>query len=186
METTNRRFGYARVSTNHQSIDPQVDALKAAGVHQVFSDIITGTSEKRPGLDALLSHVRPGDEVVVWRLDRLGRSLSHVVSVAGDLHARGVGLVGLNDGIDYSTPTGRMLAGILASLAEYEKVLINERAAVAREAAKARGKQTGRPAALTEDQVRQVRALKAGGETPGAIATTFGVGRATIYRALAE
>jgi DNA invertase Pin-like site-specific DNA recombinase len=177
-------LGYVRVSTGHQTTDQQIDALNAAGVEKIFSDTMSGARTARPGLDALLDYARAGDTVIVWRLDRLGRSLSHVVQTAELLHKRGVNIRGLNDGVDYDTPTGRMLAGILASLAEYERVLINERAAVAREAARARGRHVGRPKALTDDQARQLRALHAGGESVADLCRSFRVSRATAYRIL--
>jgi DNA invertase Pin-like site-specific DNA recombinase len=118
----------------------------------------------------------------VWRLDRLGRSLSHIVRTVADLQARGIYLRALQDGADSSTSTGRMMIGVLASLAEYERELINERSAAAREAARERGRHVGRPAALTADQVRQLRALRQDGESVQALMKTFGVSRATIYR----
>lgn len=140
----------------------------------------TGARTDRPGLAALLDYVRPGDTVVVWRLDRLGRSLSHIARTAEELHKRGVLIRGLNDGVDYSTPTGRMIAGILAALAEYERSLINERASAARDAARARGKQVGRPRVITPEQMR------AAGESMTTICRTLGVKRATLYKAFSE
>lgn len=130
--------------------------------------------------------MRTGDVVVVWRLDRLGRSLSHVVRTAEELHKRGVLLRGLNDGVDYSTPTGRMLAGILASLAEYERSLINERAQAAREAARARGKQVGRPKMISPEQLRAAKQMRAAGESMSTVCQTLRVKRSTLYVALSE
>lgn len=179
-------IGYVRVSTSKQTTDQQRDALETFGVERIFEDIISGKTEKRPGLDALLDYIRPGDTVVVWRLDRLGRSLSHVVQTAEELHKRDIMIRGLNDGVDYSTPTGRMLAGILASLAEYERTLINERAEVAREAARDRGKQVGRPRSITPDQLRAAQAMKNGGESMASICTALGVKRSTLYKAFTE
>ena len=122
----------------------------------------------------------------VWRLDRLGRSLSHVVRTAEQLHERGVLIRGLNDGVDYSTPTGRMIAGILASLAEYERSLIAERAQAARDAARARGKQTGRPRVINPEQLRASRQMKAAGESVSTICAALNVRRSTLYKAWAE
>jgi DNA invertase Pin-like site-specific DNA recombinase len=127
-----------------------------------------------------------GDTVVVWRLDRLGRSLSHVVQTAEQLHKQGINVIGLNDGVDYSTPTGQMMAGILATLAQYERTLINERANAAREAARSRGKQVGRPRSISADQLRAVKAMKNAGESMATICTSLGLKRATVYKALAE
>lgn len=176
--------GYCRVSTTHQSLEAQTDALTAAGCERIFSDKLSGAREDRPGLGQLLDYVRPGDTVVVVALDRLGRSLSGVIRTIETLTQAGVLLRSLREGIDYSTPTGRMLAGIFASLAEYERDLMHERAAAAREAARLRGRHTGRPPKLTSDQARQVRALRTSGESIAELVRSFGVSRATIYRAL--
>jgi DNA invertase Pin-like site-specific DNA recombinase len=177
-------LGYARVSTDHQSLDQQRDALTAAGCERIFTDQLSGVHDDRPGLVALLDHVRGGDVVVVVARDRLGRSLSGVIRTLETLAAAGVLLRSLREGIDYSTPTGRMLAGIFAALAGYELELMHERAAAARAAAQARGQHTGRPAKLAAAQARQVRALRAGGESISDLVAAFGVSRATIYRAL--
>jgi DNA invertase Pin-like site-specific DNA recombinase len=181
-------LGYARVSTSRQKLDAQIDELVKAGVdpRHIYTDKRSGAREDRPGLDALLRYAREGDTVIVWRLDRLGRSLSHVVRTAGELHARGIAIRGLNDGVDYSTPTGRMVAGILAALAEYERSLINERAEAAREATRARGGQVGRPRVITTDQLRAVKAMRVAGEPMSAICKTLGVKRSTLYEALRE
>lgn len=179
---------YVRVSTRAQHLDRQHDTLTESGISfdRTFEDKSTGRKFDRAGLTAMLDYVRTGDVVVVASLDRLGRSLSEVIRVADDLHGRGVILKSLRESIDYSTSVGRMLAGIFAALAEYEVELTSERAAEARAAAAARGKQTGRPKALTADQVRQVRSLHAGGESVADLTRSFKVSRATVYRALAE
>jgi DNA invertase Pin-like site-specific DNA recombinase len=179
-------IGYARVSTNHQSLDQQRDTLTAAGAQRIFTDHACGIRDDRPGLAALLDYARAGDTVIVVALDRLGRSLSGVIRTVETLTETGVLLRSLREGIDYSTATGRMLAGIFAALAAYERDLIHERAAAARAAVRARGRHTGRPPRLTPDQVRQVRALRAGGEAISSLVASYGVSRATIYRALAH
>lgn len=179
-------LGYARVSTSHQTLDQQHDALNAAGVERVFTDKMSGARDDRPGLAALLDYAREGDTIVVVALDRLGRSLSGVIKTIETLTERGIMLRSLREGIDYSTATGRMVAGIFASLAEYERELINERAAAAREAARSRGKQTGRPRALSADQVALARRMKAAGESVATICTTLKISRATAYRVLAD
>jgi DNA invertase Pin-like site-specific DNA recombinase len=179
-------LGYARVSTDHQSLDQQHDALTAAGVDRIFTDTMSGTREDRPGLAALLDYAREGDTVVVVALDRLGRSLAGIVRTIETLTERGIMLRSLREGIDYSTPVGRMVAGIFASLAEYERELIHERAAVARQAARARGKQTGRPRALSADQVRLARRMREAGESVSTIRATLGVARSTVYRAFTD
>jgi len=177
-------IGYARVSTDHQSLEAQHDALTAAGCERIFTDKLSGAREDRPGLPALLDYVRAGDTVTVVALDRLGRSLSAVIRTIERLTEDQVLLRSLREGIDYSTSTGRMLAGIFAALAEYERELIHERAAAARAAARLRGRHTGRPPRLTPVQTRQVQSLRTGGETINELVHTFGVSRATIYRAL--
>ncbi len=178
-------LGYARVSTKKQTTDQQVDALVAAGVvpSRVYSDVLSGARRDRPGLAALLDYARPGDTIVVVALDRLGRSLGHMVQTIEDLQAREINLRSLREGIDFATPAGKLQAHIFSAMAEYERALIKERAAAAREAAQARGRQVGRPAALTPDQVRTARTLREAGTDITTIAATLGVSRATIYRA---
>ncbi|MBZ2197383.1 recombinase family protein [Occultella gossypii] len=175
---------YARVSTDHQQLAAQEYLLRAQGCERIFTDTMSGVREDRPGLAQLLDYVRPGDTVVVVALDRLGQSLTGVIRTIETLTEAGVLLRSVREGIDHSTPTGRMLPGIFAALAEYERELMHERAAAARAAARARGRHTGRPPRLTGDQVRQVRALRDGGESITDLTRTFGVSRATIYRAL--
>jgi DNA invertase Pin-like site-specific DNA recombinase len=184
---SNHLLGYARVSTQKQSLDQQVDALVAAGVDasRIYSDKVSGVRDDRPGLAALLAYARTGDTIVVVALDRLGRSLSHVIRTIDSLNQRGVALRSVREGVDFSTPMGRMVAGIFASLAEYERELIKERAAVAREAARARGRRVGRKPVLTPEQVDTARRMRAGDFDITSIATTLGTSRATIYRAVA-
>lgn len=177
-------IGYARVSTSKQTIDQQTDALNDAGVERIFSDVLSGARKDRPGLAALLDYVRPGDTVVVVALDRLGRSLSGVLKTIEILRERGILLRSIREGIDTSTSSGRMVAGIFATLAEYERELIHERSAVAREAAKSRGKQTGRPRAMSPQQVALARRMRESGESIATIVETLKVARATVYRAL--
>lgn len=181
---TQKVFGYARVSTARQVNDRQVDALVEHGVApaDIYTDKISGAKFVRRGLSELLSVAREGDTIVVASLDRLGRSLSQVIATANELNQRGIVLRSLRESIDYSTSVGRMLAGIFASLAEYERDLINERAAEARASAKARGKQVGRPPRLTVDQARQLRALHDSGESVADLCASFKVSRATVYR----
>jgi DNA invertase Pin-like site-specific DNA recombinase len=179
-------LGYARVSTTHQTLDQQHDALNAAGVERIFEDKMSGTRTDRPGLAALLDYARAGDTVTVVALDRLGRSLSSVIATIEQLHERGILLRSLREGVDYSTAVGKMVAGIFACLAEYERTLINERAAAAREAARTRGRPVGRKRVLEPSKVEQARILRANGQTMAEICATLGVARATLYRALSE
>lgn len=168
----------------HQSLDAQRDALTAAGCERIFTDKLSGVRDDRPRLAGMLDYVRAGDTIVVVALDRLGRSLSAVIRTVERLTQTGVLLRSLREGIDYSTPTGRMLAGIFAALAQYERELMHERAAAAREAARRRGRHTGRPPRLSPAQAGQVCVLRAGGESIADLVRTFTVSRATIYRAL--
>jgi DNA invertase Pin-like site-specific DNA recombinase len=187
---TGTLLGYARVSTGHQSLDAQADALTAAGVDpaRVYTDKLTGTStrEQRPGLAALLDYARPGDTIVVVGIDRLGRNAAEVMVTIRDLGARGIVLRSLREGIDTSNATGRMIAGVLASLAELELELGRERRTAARASRKQRGMPIGRPKALSEAQIRQASQMRAAGEPVPEIAKTVGVSRATLYRHLAE
>lgn len=187
---TGTLLGYMRVSTGHQNLDAQADALTTAGVDpsRLYSDKLTGTStrEQRPGLAALLDYARPGDTIVVAGIDRLGRDSIEVMSTIRDLGQRDIVLRSLREGIDTSTAAGRMVAGVLASLAELELELGKERRTAAREARKARGQHIGRPKALTTDQAELARRMRAAGEPAPVIAKTLGVSRATIYRALTD
>jgi len=176
-------LGYARVSTGHQVLDQQLDALAAAGVDgRVFTDTMSGTRDDRPGLAELMAYARAGDTVTVVALDRLGRSLSGIVQTVKTLGERDIVLRSLREGVDTSTSTGRMVLGIFASLADYERTLIAERAAAAREAARIRGRQVGRPPALTGEQVAMTVRMRSAGESVGDIGRTFSVGRSTLYR----
>jgi DNA invertase Pin-like site-specific DNA recombinase len=187
---TRTQLGYARVSTGHQFLDQQVDALKAAGVDttRVYGDKLSGTPtrEQRPGLAALLDYAREGDAIVVVGIDRLGRNAAEVMTTIRELGERGIVLRSLREGIDTSNATGRMVAGALASLAELELELGRERRSAARDARRARGQSIGRPKALDESKMALAQRMHASGESASTIATTLGVSRATIYRVLAE
>ncbi|MCL8251351.1 recombinase family protein [Aeromicrobium fastidiosum] len=178
-------FGYARVSTGQQSLDQQLDALNEVGVSRVFSDKMSGAKADRPGLVACMDHLRAGDVLVVVALDRLGRSTLQVLSTLQELHERGVVVRSLRESLDFSTPLGQAVATTMSALAEMELALIRERAAAAREAARTRGKQTGRPRALNDDQMKLARRMHENGEHITVIAQTLKVSRATIYRATA-
>ena len=188
--TIGTQLGYARVSTGHQSLDQQLDALTAAGVEpkRVYSDKLSGmsTREQRPGLAALLDYARPGDAIVVIGIDRLGRNAAEVTTTIRELRDRNIVLRSLREGIDTSNATGRMVAGVLASLAELELELGRERRAAAREARRARGQAIGRPKALDKSKSELARRMHASGEPASTIATALGVSRATVYRVVAE
>ena len=140
-------IGYARVSTNEQNLDLQRDALKKAGVSSknVFTDKITGTKSERPGLEQALTHLREGDTFVVWRLDRLGRSLKHLIETVTALHGQGVAFQSITENIDTSTATDQLVFHIFGALAEFERNLIHERTIAGLSAARARGRKGGRP-----------------------------------------
>src|SRR5271155_6043117 len=167
--TTGVQIGYARVSTDHQSLDQQLDALTTAGVNpdRVYSDKLSGTSsrEQRPGLAALLDYARPGDAIVVVGIDRLGRNAAEVMTTIRDLGERNIVLRSLREGIDTSNATGRMVAGVLASLAELELELGRERRAAAREARRVRGQHIGRPKALDAKKTGLAQRMHANGES---------------------
>jgi DNA invertase Pin-like site-specific DNA recombinase len=185
--TVGQRIGYTRVSTVAQTLDQQNDALVKAGVTKTFSDTMSGARDDRPGLCELMSYVRPGDTVVVWKLDRLGRNTLHILETVKSLTQHGVTLVSTTDGIDSSTAAGRMMIGVLGSLAEYERELVKERTALKRQASRATGTRFGRPRKVQhEEDVATARRMKADGHAAKAIAKYLGVSRATLYRYLAD
>ena len=184
------QLGYARVSTDHQSLNQQLDALTVAGVQAdtIHADKLSGTStrEQRPGLAALLAYARPGDTIVVVGIDRLGRNAAEVMTTIRELGEREIVLRSLREGIDTGTAAGRMVAGVLASLAELELELGRERRSAARDARRARGQHVGRPKALDKSKAELARRMHLSGEPVKTIAETLGVSQATIYRVVAE
>jgi DNA invertase Pin-like site-specific DNA recombinase len=178
-------IGYARVSTDDQSAALQQDALKAAGCLKVFTDKASGSLANRPQLDRMLDQLRPGNVVVVWRLDRLGRSLKNLIALVGDLADRGVSFRSLSESIDTTTANGKLFFSIMGALAEFERDLIRERTMAGLAAARARGRVGGRPPTMTPDKVKVARQMYDSKEhTVEAIAQTLGVSRKTIYRHL--
>jgi DNA invertase Pin-like site-specific DNA recombinase len=175
------RLGYARVSTLEQDPALQHDALIAAGVERVFTDHASGALTERPQLTAVLDQLRAGDTLVVWRLDRLGRSTSHLIQTVTALEERGIGFASLTEAIDTTTPAGRLLFGVLASLAAFERDLIRERTIAGLAAARARGRVGGRPTTMTPDKLDVARRMLAEGRPKSTIASTIGVSRATLY-----
>ncbi|MTI31351.1 recombinase family protein, partial [Xanthovirga aplysinae] len=142
--------GYARISTTDQNLDFQLDALNSAGCKRIFKDTVSGAKKYRPGLDELLENLREGDVVLVWKLDRLGRNLKHLVELVTDFNERGIGLKSLNDPIDTTSAQGRLVFNIFASLAEFEREVIRERTRAGLEAARKRGRKGGRPRGLSQ------------------------------------
>ena len=154
------RIGYTRVSTNDQNLDLQTDALRAAGCKKIFSDHgVSGAKAERSGLDKALDQLRKGDILVIWKLDRLGRSLSHLLSIIEDLKQKGVDFASVQDGFDTSTASGKMVFSVIGAMAEYERNLTRERTRAGLAAARARGRMGGRPKALDESQVKVAIAL---------------------------
>lgn len=180
-------IGYARVSTSEQSAQLQQDALEAAGCWRTYTDVSSGSLASRPQLDLLLDHLRPGDTLVVWRLDRLGRSVRNLIDLVQSLEEYGVHFKSLQDHMDTSSPGGKLVFHIFASLAEFERDLIRERTQAGLESARARGRVGGRPAALSADDVATAKRLHASKTvTVQEIGKLLGVSRATVYRALGK
>ena len=179
-------IGYARVSTNEQNLDLQRDALRKVGViaKNLYTDKITGTKQDRPGLEAALSHLREGDTFVVWRLDRLGRSLKHLIESVTALQRQNIAFISITENIDTSTATGQLVFHIFGALAEFERNLIKERTMAGLEAARARGRKGGRPrlkaSASKVAMARRLYADKANSIKD--ICHTLHISRATLYR----
>src|SRR3954467_11403085 len=148
-------IGYARISTQDQNLDLQRDALTKAGCEQIYTDRVSGTKASRPGLTEALSHLRSGDTLVVWRLDRLGRSLRHLIDTVTGLQERGIGFKSLQESIDPTTSGGKLVFHIFGALAEFEREIIRERTNAGLQAARARGRNGGRTKELTKKQIKQ-------------------------------
>lgn len=178
-------IGYARVSTSDQNVALQLDALQGAGVDHVFEDCgVSGAKADRSGLSKALAFLRDNDTLVVWKLDRLGRSMTHLLSVVADLEGRGVGFRSLTEAID--TPSGKLIFHIFGALGQFERDLIRERTGAGLRAAAARGRKGGRPVAATPEKVTRARALIAGGFTVREAAARVKVGKSALYAALAS
>lgn len=176
--------GYMRVSTADQNLGLQRDALIAAGISadRIYEDVCSGKAIDRPGLARALDVARDGDALVIWKLDRIGRSLPHVVGLVGDLQKRGVGLKVLTGDVDTTTATGRMVFGIFATLAEFERDLIHERTMAGLAAARARGRSGGRPRVMTRQKLKAAIALMADRDNAARdVAAQLGVSVSTLY-----
>ena len=185
----NINVGYARVSTDEQLLDLQLDALKKYGCGKIYQEHISGGRgrKERPQLADCLSNIRSGDTLVVWRLDRLGRSLKDLIEIVGELDRLGVGLVSLRENIDTTNATGRLIFHVFASLAQFERELIQERTKAGVEAARARGRKGGRPQKLNDREKAMVRTLMADPKNSVQdIAKQFGVSRSMLYRVVRE
>ena len=181
-------IGYARVSTQDQHLDLQHDALRGAGCEKIFTDAVSGASSERRGLAAALEYLRPGDTLVVWRLDRLGRSLKHLIDTLTRLDDAVVGFRSLQERIDTTTPGGKLIFHVFGALAEFERDLIRERTRAGLAAARARGRLGGRPRKLeTATKVAAAQALYNDKRNSIAdICNALGVSRATLYRSLSS
>jgi len=179
-----RKIGYTRVSTGDQTDLMQVQDLKAFGCVEIVREVGSGGNRERPELLRLLRRVRAGDTLVVWKLDRLGRSLPHLIEVVQSLADQGVNFASLRDAIDTGSAGGRLYFHVLGALAEFERDLVRERVAAGLAAARVEGRIGGRPLALTPERAAQAQALLDEGRPPTAVAREIGVGRSTIYMAL--
>jgi DNA invertase Pin-like site-specific DNA recombinase len=178
-------IGYARVSTSDQNLDVQREALQAAECDRIFTDEgLSGTTRRRPGLDQALAALSSGDTLVVWKLDRLGRSLAHLVRLITDLGGRGIHFRSLSDPIDTGSAGGRLVLHTMGALAEFERSLIVERTQAGIQAARRRGEKLGRKPSLTPEQVAMAARLIENGESPRAVARSLKIGKSTLYHHL--
>ncbi len=179
----NQRIGYARVSTDDQHLDLQRDALQQAGCGVIYEEAVSGKSTARPELEECRKALRAGDTLVVWRLDRLGRSLPDLVQIVSDLEQRGVGFESLTERIETGSAAGKLIFHVFAALAEFERGLIRERTQAGLAAARARGRSGGRKPKLGEKQVREIKALLRDPDIQvSEVARRYGVSRTTLYK----
>lgn len=175
-------IGYARVSTQDQNLELQIDALNKAGCQKIFKDKISGTRVERPGLTQMFEILRDGDTLVVWKLDRLGRSVKQLVDLVNELHKQGIQFKSLTDAIDTGTPSGRFFFHVMASLAEMERDLTVERTRAGLETAKRLGRKGGRKPKMTDSKIQVAKKLLANGVPPKDVAKNLGVSIPTLYR----
>jgi DNA invertase Pin-like site-specific DNA recombinase len=176
-------IGYTRVSTHDETVDPQVDALREAGCEQLFTDTVSGGATERPGLASAVSHLGEGDALVVWRLDRLGRSVPHLIETLTDLKNRGIGFKSLTEGIDTTKRCGKLVFRHFGALAEFERDISRERTEVGIAAAKARGRSVGRRNILTPKEIASIKKLYADKKTPiDDICKIYNISRMTLWR----
>jgi DNA invertase Pin-like site-specific DNA recombinase len=175
-------IGYARVSSYEQNLDLQLDALHKAGCKKIFKDKLSGAKQDRPGLSEALQHVRQGDTLVIWKLDRLGRSVKGLIELVGKLQEEKVNFHSITDGIDTTTPAGRFFFHVMASLAQMERELLVERTRAGLAAAKKRGRVGGRKPLMTSSKLESAKKLLAEGVPPKEVAHNLGVSIPTLYR----
>ena len=179
---TGHKIGYARVSTRDQNLDLQTAALRKVDCDRIFEETMSGAKRERPELARVLDHLRAGDTLVVWKLDRLGRSVKDLVELVGDLEKRGVHFQSVTDNIDTSTPAGRFFFHVMASLAQMERELLIERTRAGLDAAKSQGRVGGRKRVMSESKLESAKKLLAAGATPRGVAADLGVSLPTLYR----
>jgi DNA invertase Pin-like site-specific DNA recombinase len=179
-------IGYTRVSTTEQKLEPQVDALKAAGCETVFEDVISGAKADRPGLNEAMAFLRKGDTLVVWKLDRLGRSMKHLVETVTNLGDRGVGFRSLTEGVDTTTTGGTLVFHLFGALAQFERDLIIERTQAGLKAAATRGRKGGRKPVVTPKKLEQARAHISDGLTVREAAARLKISKTSLYNALRD
>ena len=182
------KIGYARVSTDDQSVNLQLDALRRVGCDRIFADTgLSGAIHDRPALNEALEALVSGDQLIIWKLDRLGRSLSQLIQTVTDLESHNIGLVSISEVIDTSSPGGVLIFHIMGALAQFERALISERTKAGMAAARDLGRHLGRPRKLDHNQIQQIaREVCHNGETANSLAQRLGVSRTTVYRALRQ
>jgi DNA invertase Pin-like site-specific DNA recombinase len=179
------QIGYVRVSTDDQKLDLQMDAMRKTGCEEIYKDVASGAKEQRKGLHRALSFMRKGDTLVVWKLDRLGRSLRHLIDVVNDLNKRGVFFKSIQENIDTSNSGGKLTFHLFGALAEFERDIIRERTKAGLDAARSRGRIGGRPKVMDEHRVNLAKQLMTNPDNRAIdVARTLGVSRATLYRYL--
>jgi len=180
-------IGYARVSTSEQNLDLQLDALKKAGCEKIYEDVASGSKTERKGLNNILSYVRTGDTLVVWKLDRLGRSLRHLITVVNRMNESGVFFMSLQENIDTTTPGGKMIFHVFGALAEFERDIIRERTLAGLAAARARGRKGGRPKKITKEMLASAGELLADNKrSVREVAKILHISPTSVYRYLRE
>ena len=176
-------IGYCRISTSEQNLDLQIQALKEAGCEKIFEEVASGAKDDRPKLKEAIDYARKGDVIVIWKLDRLSRSLKHLIETVNDLEKREIGFRCTTQQLDTTTPSGKLIFHVFGAISEFERSLIRERTAAGLKVARARGRLGGRPKVLDQEKITIAQALYNDGKTTvEKICSTLGISRATFYR----